>query len=256
MQSFIANFKAEILKTKRSSAFWITVLGAGLIPFIMMLAYIIKPIAALAYLKPNYWGLHFESAWESTAAFLMPMYVVMASSLITQLEVKNNAWKQVYAAPLSITNIFGTKFLVIFIMIVFYFLLFIIFNFLGCVISNLIHSKFEFLKYKPNFIGVFKTGAKYIITILPLLGFQYLLSLQFKNFVAPIGIGIVCIILGLTIMNWEHVHYYPFIYSFLISRDGRSKVENLHQKIYIASVLYFLFFMILAFVTNKFKRER
>ena len=54
-----------------------------------------------------------QSSWESMAIFLLPLGVVLSTSLITQIEYKNNSWKQLHTVPLNFSTIFFTKLLVI-----------------------------------------------------------------------------------------------------------------------------------------------
>src|SRR5579859_4006477 len=58
------------------------------------------------------------------AIFLLPIGIILAMSLITQLEFKNNAWKQLHTSPQSFSMIFFTKLAVVIVMLVQFFILF------------------------------------------------------------------------------------------------------------------------------------
>src|SRR5882762_1655331 len=98
--NFIHSFQSEWLKTKRSAAAWLTLIGGFFIPVIiltdLLLNYKSLPVA---YLAPHFWDRHFSKSWQSMAFFLLPVGVILASSLITQLEFRNNAWKQLLVTP-------------------------------------------------------------------------------------------------------------------------------------------------------------
>src|SRR5205809_2124295 len=100
--NLIISIRAEILKTKRSASFWLSILGATVIPLIFFLVYAMKPAESYS----NTWGIHFLQGWQVFNAFLLPMFVILICSLIPQIEYKNNAWKQVFASPQTIGNIF------------------------------------------------------------------------------------------------------------------------------------------------------
>ncbi|HET9055472.1 MAG TPA: ABC transporter permease, partial [Chitinophagaceae bacterium] len=102
--NFATIFKAELIKTKRSAALWVCVLGAGFVPFIMMLSYLLQPkqnIERLYLNGRNPWVFHIGNVWQAFSVFLLPMFIIILCSLITQIEYKNNTWKQVYASPQS-----------------------------------------------------------------------------------------------------------------------------------------------------------
>src|SRR5215218_2653874 len=119
--SFVIATRAEVLKTKRTASIWLTVLGAGFIPALFMLVYLLKPEGSLSQLKQAPWNVHFMWGWQALSVFLFPMYIILICSLIPQIEYRNNTWKQVFAAPQSTGTIFLSKFLVIQFMILFFF---------------------------------------------------------------------------------------------------------------------------------------
>ena len=54
------------------------------------------------YAAANFWNSLWKSSWESMAIFFLPIGAILATSLMTQSEFKNNAWKQVHALPLMV----------------------------------------------------------------------------------------------------------------------------------------------------------
>src|SRR3954470_19559272 len=125
--SFTTSVRAESIKVKRSAAFWLSLLGAGFIPFVFLLMYYFKPEVFIKKLSGAPWQNHFLQGWQGLSIFLLPMFVILTCSLITQIEFKNGTWKQVYASPQSIGNIFFSKMVIIHCMILFCFLLFSMF---------------------------------------------------------------------------------------------------------------------------------
>src|SRR5260221_1484084 len=125
--SFPISLEAEILKTRRSAAFWLSVIGAGFTPAIFFLMYFFNPEVFTVRLKDQPWQSHFSNGWQSLSAFLLPMFIILICSLIPQIEYKNNTWKQVFASPQSLGNIFFSKFMTIHLMILFCFSLFNLF---------------------------------------------------------------------------------------------------------------------------------
>src|SRR5689334_1472759 len=109
--SFISSLQSEAIKTKRTAAAWLAVAGGFFLPVFFLIAYI-KNHKSMNQAAPdvNAWTILFQQLWQNMAVFLLPMGVVLAGSLITQIEYKNNAWKQVHASPQSFATVFFAKF--------------------------------------------------------------------------------------------------------------------------------------------------
>jgi hypothetical protein len=110
--SFIHSFQCEWLKTKRSLALWIIIIGGFFTPAIVTVVRIIQYKALpQIYSSSDFWRLLWQNSWESMAIFLLPLGVILTTSLITQIEYKNNTWKQLHTLPLSLTTLFFQSFL-------------------------------------------------------------------------------------------------------------------------------------------------
>jgi lantibiotic transport system permease protein len=256
--SFVISTRAELIKTKRSASFWVCVLGSGFIPLIFLLTYTLAPSKNYPRLQAFPWGIHFGQGWQAFSSFLLPMFVILICSLIPQIEYKNNAWKQVFASPQSLGNIFFSKFFTIHLMILFLFLLFTVFMIGSAVVSNLIISKYVFLKTPLDWVTLWKLNYQTYLSILGMSAIQYWLSLRFKNFIASIGIGLAFLITSLiAVPFWKHVDTLPYAYPILTMKAFASPLGGRslpHHEIY--SILYFAGFILLAFLDMKYKKER
>ena len=91
---FINSFRSEWLKTRRSAAAWLTLIGGFLIPIVILIARIMDFDALYGiHTSQHFWETIYNQCWHYMAIFLLPMGVILATSLITQLEFKNNTWK-------------------------------------------------------------------------------------------------------------------------------------------------------------------
>jgi hypothetical protein len=255
--SFAISTRAELIKTKRSASFWVCVLGSGFIPLIFLLTYTLASSKNYPRLQSFPWGIHFGQGWQAFSSFLLPMFVILICSLIPQIEYKNNAWKQVFASPQSLGNIFFSKFLTIHLMILFLFLLFTVFMIGSAVVSNLIISKYVFLKTPLDWVTLWKLNYQTYLSILGMSAIQYWLSLRFKNFIASIGIGLALLITSLiAVPFWNHVDTLPYAYPILTMKNFTAKVAKSFPNHEIYSILYFAGFMLLAFLDMKYRKER
>jgi hypothetical protein len=205
------------------------------------------------------WELHFIQGWQAFAAFLLPMFVILICSQIPQIEYKNNTWKQVFASPQSIGNIFFSKYAAILIMLLFLFLMFNLFMILAGIVPNLFFSKYTFLEKTVDWATLIKLNFKTFISLLAIISIQYWMGLRFRNFIAPIGIGLALLVTALILSSWEHVDKLPYAFSFLTFTSSVSKTElsgPLLQNHELNSIGYFIFFSIIAFLDMRFRKER
>ena len=188
----IISIRSEAIKTRRSAAFWISLLGAAFLPFIFLLMYYFKPGHFIAALRLHPWSLHFMQGWQALSAFLLPMFIILTCSLITQIEYKNNTWKQVFASPQTTAEIFFSKFIIIQFMILLCFLLFNIFMILCGLTANTLNKGYTFFSQAVDWASLARMNFKTYISILGISAIQYWLSLRFKNFIAPSGLVLPC----------------------------------------------------------------
>ena len=141
-------------------------------------------------------------------------------------------------------------------MILFLFLLFTIFMIGSAVISNLIISKYVFLKTPLDWITLWKLNYQTYLSILGMSAIQYWLSLRFKNFIASIGIGLALLITALILMNWEHIYKVPHAFPLLTFDAVSKKRHRLLENHEWNSIAYFIAFTVLAFFDTKYRKER
>lgn len=216
MTTFINSFRSEWLKKKRSLASWLVIVGAFFTPVIILLVRIKRSSGLFAgNAMPEFWDHLWQMTWESMAVLLLPIGIILAVGLITQLEYKNNAWKQLHTTPQSMATIYFAKLAVILVMMVQLFILFNIGMYLSAVIPSFLFTGVPLpaapIPWEKFFIG----NAKFYINCLPILGLQYLLSLRFKNFLVPMGVGFLVWVLGIATLSWEYNWIFPYIYGGL-----------------------------------------
>lgn len=247
--NFIYSLQSEWIKTKRSAASWLAIIGGFFIPtiFIFVALYTKETLNDVGL---GSWQMHFMNCWQSMAVFLLPMGIVLASSLITQMEFKNNTWKQLHTTPQSYTQIFFAKFSVILLMTLKFFVYFNIGIILSGIIPCLIIDG-EMPNTSIPYVIFLKQNGLFLITVLPILAIQYLISLQFKNFLVPIGIGMLFLI-GSTIgMRWEHIYISPYSYSVL-----KVVPFPITFDLYIYASIYFILIMTISYFLYINKKEK
>jgi hypothetical protein len=225
--TLIHSFQSEWLKKKRSLGSWLVVVGALFTPVIVIFARLIHhdKLPEL-YAASNFWTSLWKNSWESMAVFFLPMAAILATSLITQIEFRNNAWKQVHTLPLSAATIFFSKLAVIIVLLVQFFVLFDVGIFLSAVVPYLLAAKVPY-PTAPLPLPLFLADTvRYMVASLPIVAVQYLLSLRFKNFLLPIGLGFMAWVGALAALSSKFAYLVPYGYSMLIylKDDPRGKI--------------------------------
>ena len=256
--SFAISLQSEVLKTKRSASFWLSIIAAGMMPVLFFLVHYFEPGGSIKALAKDPWGTQFMWAWQSINFFIFPLFVILICALIPQIEFKNNTWKQVFASPQSLGNIYFSKFVTIHLMIFFFYLSFIALMMLSGVMTNLFDSRFHFLKNSIDWQALAKMTFKSYLSILGISAIQYWISLRFKNFIAPMGIGLALLVLAIIArqVGWQHVYKIPFAHPLLTQESFRKTGGPLIQNHEWNSVLYFVAFLLIGFFDQKFKREK
>jgi hypothetical protein len=170
----------------------------------------------------------------------------------------NNTWKQVFASPQSFGDIFFSKYLVILFMVFFLFFMFNFFMFGSAILANLINNKYSFFDHSVPWLNLLKMNLKTFVALLGIISIQYWLSLRFKNFIIPIGIGLALLIAGLILSDWKHIDKWPYIFPLLsfASAGSRAIRPLFFQNHEFNSIGYFVLFTILGLLDMRYRKER
>jgi hypothetical protein len=180
---FVDAFCCEWLKKRRSLGAWLIVIGAFFTPAIIIVVRLIRHAQLPAlYAAPGFWTSLWRSSWESMAIFFVPMAAILATSLVVQIEVRNNAWKQVHALPLESITIFFAKLAVIVLMLAQFFVLFGLGIYLAALLPWLLVGGVPYPSAPLPLREFLADTAIYFIDCLPIVAAQYLVSLRFKQF--------------------------------------------------------------------------
>ena len=204
----------EWLKRKRSLTGWLVLGSAFFVPSIILGARLWRRTGvAKALAEPRYWELLWVQAWESMALMIAPLAIMLLVSLITQIEDRNKAWKQVHASPLGLATIYSAKLVVILFLSAQMLALFVF----GIYVAGALPAVFPSRLGPP--LPEFPTGAfayrtvQFFVDALPVIGLQYLLALRFRSFVAPLAIGMAMWLLAIGMMGSRFNYFVPYSYA-------------------------------------------
>lgn len=257
LQEYTSAFSAEWLKTRRSASTWLVIIGGFFIPLItLIIAFNQLPGLAGFYKSPKFWETSFNNEWQSMAVFLLPMGVILCTSLITQLEFRNNTWKLVHTLPQRFAVVFFAKLSVIIVMMFQFFLLFNIGIVVSALIPALVLSDVSMPTESFPWLFYIKNNALFFVDCLPIIAMQYLISLRFKNFMVPIGFGLAMVIATIFCIQWEHGYWIPYTYSafnFMQMEKGSTLPTKID--IHVLAFCWFALLTALSFISYRTRRE-
>lgn len=216
MNDFSAAFRCEWLKTRRSLGLWLILVGAFFTPAIVIAARLLNRARLPAlYGADGFWRSLWTSSWESMAIFFLPMAAILATSLATQIEFRNNAWKQVHTLPLGHMTVFFAKLAVVLVLMALFLLLFDVGIYLSALVPWLVLQAFPY-PGAPLPAGAFlHQTLLYFVDCLPIVALQYLLGLHARNFLVPIGVGFLIWVAALAALSWPFGYLVPYAYTLL-----------------------------------------
>lgn len=230
--TFVNSFLSEWVKRKGSAASWLTLIGGLFIPVIITLVRLVQHTKTLqANSSDGVWNDLFNQCWQFMAILLLPAGIILATSLIAQIEYRNNTWKQLHTTPQSLSIIFWAKLSVVLVMLVQFFIVLNIGIYVAGIMPGIIYRDIPFPQQQFPFLYFLKGNFRFFLNCLPILALQYLLSLHIRNFMVPIGIGIGLMLASMIAVSWKYGYLLPYSYCSLqyIANDSRIDTSvNIH----------------------------
>lgn len=252
---FINSLQSERLKIKHTPGKWICLIGSLFIPILFFAGFFKDKNSINSYEgSVNSWITLFLNVWRFMAIAILPMSVILISSLITQLEYKNNTWKQLHTTPQHFVTIFFAKLSAILILIL---ELFLYFN--GALILTAIIPSLIFDHRLPDhhfpFAFYLQANAKIFLNCLPVIAIQYLLSLQFKNFLVPVGVGFLGMVASfIMVKTTGYAYLSPYSHSTLLILGTEVILPKINLQLW--SSIYSAVILIVCYVLYWAKKDK
>ena len=257
MKSFFLSLRSEFFKSRNTLAFW----GAIILPLflctIVFLGYYFKADSIIRGMK----GANGEVAWFQylsmilgvMGSLLLPMYLIFMTYSVNNIEHKAETWKSLFSLPIPKFTVYASKalytLLLVFISLVLFVMLSITY---GLILGN-IKPGFHFMDADIMDI-ISKTSKIYLklfIASLGIISIQFFFSLIWQDFMKPMGLGFVLLVVSMIALKWEYSYFIPYSLP-LKSIMGLSKDSVLFDKEALVSIAYALSFFTLGyFVVTK-----
>jgi hypothetical protein len=249
--NLLVSLRSEILKTKRTAAFYFTLVGAAVIPFTFLLNILMDGISET---RKDPLNSFFKLESEMNGLVIFPMFVILVCTLLPQIEYRNNTWKQVLTSPQTKASVFVSKLLNIQLLILLFLVATHLFMFVTILAAQFIDPTLDLLNQPLNGYTVLVKAVNAYLTILAGCAMQFWIGLRFKNFIVPIAIGLALWLTG-TLMALEYhsklTNYFPYSFQiFPICPDYTPKLDEVAW----TSAGYAILFLFLGFLD--FRRRR
>ena len=245
MNLFIS-FRSEILKTKRTATFYFTIILSALVPLIFLLDVCVDGVSQDNRIDPL--NAIIREGFGFLYILFFPMYIIMVSTLLPQIEYRNNTWKQVLASPQPIRNIFIARFLNLHLLIIAFLLLYNVFMAIVMVATHFIDPALNLL-HQPFNWGAWATGnLNAYLAILAISAIQFWLGLRFRNFIVPLAIGLAMWLAGsmmVMVLHTPNAHYFPYTH---LAFSALRKYKDLLPTVQWSSAAYMVVFLGLGYI--------
>ncbi len=216
MKGFILSFRSEFYKTRKTAGFW----SAVILPLLLCLLLFIGFYShsdKLAGLPGIMLWVQFSGAILGVmGSLLLPMLIVFIAYSVNGIEHKADTWKTLFSLPISKLSVYSAKFFYALFLVLLCLALFVLFT-LG--FGNLLGVLKPQLKFSEYSMASTLTQLylKLFLSSLGILSIQFLLSLLFRDFLKPMGIGFVATITGVILASnkWTYAYLFPYSHPML-----------------------------------------
>lgn len=252
--NYLISLRAEFLKIKRTSLIYFTILAASFVPIIMLLDNLDGTISENMKREDPFWA-YYSEGWMYIAFLILPMFIVLTSTLLLQIEHRNDTWKQVLASPQQFYTLLAAKFTVLQSFIILMLIAHNVLVLAAAVPIDFLNPDYRILNHLNNWEKLLMVNARTYCAVLGISGFQFWLALRFRNFIPSLGIGLILCIMG-PLMVFEFdvagiLDKVPFALAILVNVP---KFKAISVEMQWLSVGYLVAFLAIAFV--EFDRKK
>ena len=214
MNTFLRALSAELLKIKRTLAFWLTLLAP--LPVALMLLMIFLQQGEQIGYRDNRWYSLSQNSLVIWGLLMLPLFVTLETGLLSALEHSNKTWKQLYALPLPRWAIYAAK-------------QFVSMGLIGLsmifLLAMIVGIGLLLNRFRPTLgfaapIPWPTIVQAYLLTYLAswlIISLHLWVSAHWPSFVAAMGVGIVATVAGVLVIESDWARVYPWTLPGLVA---------------------------------------
>jgi hypothetical protein len=254
MRSLLVSLSSEFYKSRKTLAFWSSILLPLVICILMSWGFISQASKLASNPAPVLWFRYIGAIFGTMGVLLLPILVIYNTYAITNMEYKGDTWKSLFSLPLPKLSIYTSKYIYI------VFLTFITMLFFALFIIATAHGiewikpELKFSDYNANAI-IFRSFTKLFLSSIGIISIQFLMNLMWNDFLKPFGIGFLLTIMGIITaqVGWKYVDYLPYAYPNLtVTNITKTKGDFNHMIIFDQAIYNSLICGIIIFVIGYF----
>ncbi len=215
MRDFLKASAAEILKLKRTLALWLALLMPMVVVCLQFMMVLRVPPQRL---KNGIWPL-IQSGVTPWAILMLPLVAALLTALLNHIEHRENTWKQVFALPIPRWSVYASKFAAAQLLIALASL---------TLCSGLIAAGFaaHALRPAPPFgpapwWPLLKRVALVFTASGALIAIHLWVSARAKSFTAPLGLGVVAVLVSIVALNDSSMKFWPWMFPANVAAADR-----------------------------------
>lgn len=225
--NLLLSLRSELLKTRRTSAFYLAFISGTFGMLICLLDFLVDGVPVDD--KSRVFDVMMTDKFQVSAFLMFPLFIILVCTLLPQIEYRNNAWKQVLASPQSKGMVYAAKYLVAQLLLLVFLFSDLLLMALGALILHVMEPALGVLNQPVDLAEMFRLRAIVYIALLPMCALQFCLGLRMKNFIAPIGIGIALWIIGSILvleLKADFARFFPYSYHTLGNFSDSQAADN------------------------------
>ena len=248
MTSFIRVFRSELIKSRRTKGFLISILFPFAISLMFFFIYYIK-YEYFVVMGTNPWELMGANEFRIMGVLIMPLYLLLTAYVINFTEHKSKSWKCIFTLPVPKFYIYASKILLVIIWLVIFIITSCLFFFATGLLLSYLRPELQFRDYDSTSL-VIKTFLQLFVSGFGILSIQFFLSIYWNDFIRPVGLGIGLIIIATLLNSWEYIYILPFSHPYYVAKEFSSIIdENIPYYLlygFLISIVFFIggYFMV------------
>ncbi len=255
--SLLTSLKSEFIKTKRSRTWILTIIMAAVAPLLVPLVLDLGDPSNAKQIKEvaqDPWNQFFHQGRLIISIVFLPIFVVFMGTLLPQIEYRYHTWKQVMASPQTFAKLYFAKYIVFQTFIITFLVVNTLAMALVCIIFNTIYPEFKFFSHQLDMQLYGTMIIETYISILALSTLQFWMGIRFKNFLLPIGVGIILSILGMiNLIGYKIIDPDKFLFNFPAFIAFNGNAERIPFVMWI-SCAYAATFLVVGFIDFRHKK--
>jgi lantibiotic transport system permease protein len=218
MIAFCRALHAELLKTKRTLAFLLTLL-APLTVAVLNFAIYSDRGAQFKDVGPDRWLRFANNHMVFWAILMLPLFVTLETGLLNALEHGNKTWKQLYALPTPRWTVYAAKQVIAWALIGWSMVVLLGVTIANGYLLNWLRPEMGLNVAIPWRTLLLWMGGTYLASWL-IISFHHWVSARWPSFVAAMSVGIVATVAAVIIAQSDKwVGYYPWTLPGFLSFD-------------------------------------